>query len=99
MAAERDTAALFDGRHDLQLAEAQVPPLVLAQGRPVGAEDIRDLQGGTVHGAALRCGVGLQRTDHLAQDLGAHLGIERCGLELFVPEQHLDHSDIDLLLE
>ena len=27
MAAERDAAALFDGRHDLQLAEAQVTAL------------------------------------------------------------------------
>ena len=53
MAAEREAAALFNGRHDLQLAEAQVPPLVLAQSRPVGAEDIRDLQGITWHEAVL----------------------------------------------
>jgi hypothetical protein len=45
MAAQGDAAALFDGRHDLQLAEAQVTALLLPQGRPVGAEDIRDLQG------------------------------------------------------
>ena len=51
MAAERGAAALFDGRHDLQLAEAQVSPLVLSPRRPVGAEDIRDLQGGALHGA------------------------------------------------
>jgi hypothetical protein len=80
MAAEREAAALLDGRHDLQLAEAQVPPLMLSPRRPVGAEDIRDLQGGTLHGG-LRCGAGLQRTDHLAQDLGAHLGIERRSLQ------------------
>ena len=66
MAAEREAAALLDGRHDLQLAEAQMPPLMLSPRRPVAAEDIRDLQGGTVHGAALRCGAGLQRTDYLA---------------------------------
>ena len=85
MAAEREAAALLDRRHDLQLAEAQVSPLVLAPRRPVIAEDIRDLQGGTVH-APLRCGRGtwLQRPDHLAQDLGGHMGIERCGLELLV---------------
>jgi len=35
----------------------------------------------------------------LAQDLGAHLGIERRGLEFFMSEQHLDHADIHLLLE
>jgi len=62
MAAERDTAALFDGRHDLQLAEAQVPPLVLAQGRPVGAEDIRDLQGVAWQEPVLRRSGTLQRT-------------------------------------
>ncbi len=55
MAAQGGAAALLDGRHDLQLAEAQVAPLVFSPRRPVGAEDIRDLQGGTVH-VRLRCG-------------------------------------------
>jgi len=62
VAAERDAAALFDGRHDLQLAEAQVPPLVLAPSRPVGAEDIRDLQGSAWHEPALRRSGTLQGT-------------------------------------
>ena len=53
MAAQRRAAALFDGRHHLELAEAQVAVLGLPPGRPVGAEDIRDLQGGARHGAAL----------------------------------------------
>jgi hypothetical protein len=87
MAAEGEAAALFDGRHDLQLAEAEVASLLLAQSRPVGAEDIRDLQGGATH-ARLGCRgwAGLQWTDHLAQDLGRNVGIERCRLELFVAE-------------
>ena len=97
MAAERGAAALFDGRHDLQLAEAEVSPLVLPPRRPVGAEDIRDLQGG--HARALLGSGRLQRTDHLAQDLGGHLGIERRGLQLLVAEQDLDGADIYLLLE
>jgi len=75
-----------------------VPPLLLAQGRPVGAEDIRDLQGRTVHEPALRGGAGLQRSDHLAQDVGADLGVERRGLQPMT-QQDLDHPDIDLLLE
>jgi len=54
MAAEREAAALFDGRHDLQLAEAKMPPPVLSPSRPVGAEDIRDLQGITWHEPVLR---------------------------------------------
>ena len=47
VSAQGGAATLLDRRHDLQLAEAQVPPLVLAPRRPVGAEDIRDLQAGT----------------------------------------------------
>lgn len=35
-------AALFDGRHDLQLPQAQV--CSLSPGRPVEAEDVRDLE-------------------------------------------------------
>ena len=41
----------------------------------------------------------LQWTDDLAQDIGGHLGIEGSRLKLLVPEQHLDHPDIDLLLQ
>jgi hypothetical protein len=81
MAAQGGAAALLDGRHDLQLAETQVAPLLLAQSRPVGAEDIRDLQGGAIHARLRCCGTGLQRTDHLAQDLGGDVGVERGRLE------------------
>jgi hypothetical protein len=49
MATERDAAALFDGRHHLQLPEAQMTALVMPPSVPVGAEDIRDLQGGAFH--------------------------------------------------
>jgi hypothetical protein len=74
--------------------------LVLPPRRPVGAENIRDLQGGTLHGK-LRCGcgTGLQRTDDLTQDLGGNVSVEGCRLELLVAEQHLDDADIHLLLE
>ena len=76
------------------------PRSMLSPRRPVGAEDIRDLQGGTrARAATVRARDWLQWTDHLAQDLGGDVGIERCGLELFVSEQHLDHADIHLLLE
>jgi hypothetical protein len=87
MAAQGGAAALFDGRHDLQLAEAQVAARLLTQSRPVGAEDIRDLQGGAIH-ARLRCRgwARLQWADHLAQNLGRDVGIERCRLELLVAE-------------
>ncbi len=41
---------LLDGRHDPELAEAQMAGLGPTPGRPVGAEDIRDLQRRTRHG-------------------------------------------------
>ncbi len=44
MTAERSAAAVLHGRHDLQLAEAEVAPFMVSPNRPVGAEDIRDLQ-------------------------------------------------------
>ena len=65
----------------------------------MGAEDVGDLQGGAPHGGGLRGRQRLQRADHLAQDLGGHVGVERRGLELLVAEQHLDHADVDLLLQ
>jgi hypothetical protein len=67
MAAQRRGAALFDGRHDLALTQAQVSMLRLAPGRPVGAEDIRDLQARRAHGRALPGPRGLQGTDDFPQ--------------------------------
>jgi len=49
MSPQRRTAALFDGRHHLELTEAQVTVLRLPPSRPVGAEDVRNLQGGAPH--------------------------------------------------
>ncbi len=49
MAAERHRAAALDGRHHLQLVEADVPGIGCAPRRPVVAEDIRNLQRGTGH--------------------------------------------------
>jgi hypothetical protein len=80
----RGAATLLDGRHNLQLAEAQVTTLVLSQGRPVIAEDIRNLQGW--HERALLGSGRFQRTEHFAQGLGSHVGIQRRGLELLVSE-------------
>src|ERR1700704_4393021 len=41
----------------------------------------------------------LQRAHHLPDRLGGDARVERRGIELGVPEQHLDHSDIDVLFE
>jgi hypothetical protein len=74
MSAQSRGAALFDGRHDLQLPQAEV--CTLSPGRPVGAEDIRDLQHGALRGAGLLGRQAVQRADHLTQEVGGHLGIE-----------------------
>ena len=50
-------------------------------------------------GADLLVGQVLQRADHLAQDFGGDLGVKRSGLQSLVAQQHLDHADVDLLLE
>src|SRR5436305_3368142 len=41
----------------------------------------------------------LQRAHDFADRLGGDAGIERGGVELGVPEQHLDDADVDVLLE
>jgi hypothetical protein len=41
----------------------------------------------------------LQWTDDLAQDIGGDLGIQGGGLELLVPQQYLDDTDIHLLFQ
>ena len=51
MAAERRRAAVLDRTHDLHLAEAHMAGIGFAPRRPVVAEDIRDLQRWTGHGA------------------------------------------------
>ena len=52
MTAQRGTATLLNRRHDLELPQAQMRVLSLSPGRPMGAEDIRDLQCGTHEGVS-----------------------------------------------
>ena len=73
--------------------------LDLSPMRPVGAEDIRDLQSGTLHECRLWLSQLLQRTNDFAQQFGRHLGIQCGGIEPLVPKQHLNHTNIHLLLQ
>ena len=50
--AEGRRAAALDRRHRLELAEAEVARLGLAPNKPVGAEDVRDLQSFPGHDTA-----------------------------------------------
>ena len=107
-AIENCRTAALDRRHHLQLAEADMAGVGSAPCRAMIAEDIRDLQCRTRHARrALSGRLGpldfggdmLQRTHHLADGLGGDARIERRAIEPGVPEQHLDHSDIDVLFE
>ena len=49
MSPQRRAAALLDGRHDLELGQAQVTVLRCAPGWPVTAKDVGDLQRGAPH--------------------------------------------------
>jgi len=84
------STTLFDGGHDFQLTQAQVTLLSLPPSGPVGAEYIRHLKRKPSHGFSLVGRQGLDRTHYLPQNIGAHLGIQRRGLQFLVSEQHLD---------
>ena len=47
MAAQYRHSALGDGRHHLELRQAQLSALSVALGGSVGTEDVGDLQGGS----------------------------------------------------
>ncbi len=92
MSPQRRAAALFDGGHHLELTQAQVTVLRLPSSRPMGAEDVRDLEGGAPHRAALPRYRVFQWTDHLAQQVGGHLGGGGSWSQAYVPQ------DIDLTM-
>ncbi len=83
----------------LSWARLRWPRWACAPGRAVLAEDVGDLQGGPPHGSRPTRRQVLQRADHLAQQIGGHVRVERGGLQLLVAQQHLDDADVDLLLQ
>jgi hypothetical protein len=56
------------------------------------------LEGAPAEGLHRHCEL-LEWAPDLADGPGGDLGIERYDLELLVPEQDLDHANVDLLLE
>jgi hypothetical protein len=105
MAAEGRRAAALDRRHHLQLAEAHMTGVGSAPRRPVSAEDIRDLERRTRHGGRVLCrrphprDEMLERARDVAERFEGDAGVERRRIELLVPEQHLDHANVGLLLQ
>ena len=82
----------------------------LAPRRPMGVKDVGDLQAVT-RGRAMRPRSGgrrsarevdaqpFQRALDVADRVDGDAGVERGRLQLGVAEQHLDHADVDVLLE
>jgi len=109
VAAKRGGAALLDGRHHLQLLEADVPGIGGTPCRPVVAEDVRDLQRGAGQGGGLRRpglalpalarGQTVRRAGDIRDHPGGDPGIARRGGELRMAEQGLDHPDVDAALQ
>lgn len=86
VSSQRRAAALFDGRHDLELAQAQVVAQGGTPGRTVLVEDIGRLQGWPSHGCTSGRRQRLQRADHLAQQIGGHVGVDRRRLQPLVTQ-------------
>ena len=80
----------------------------LTPSRSMATEDVRNLQRWPCHerralgGRLVLLGLQaetLQRARDRADGVGGDARIERRGLELGVPKQNLDHSDVGVLLE
>ena len=109
IAAQPRRAAGFDGRHHLELVEADMAGIGGTPCRTVIAEDVRDLQSGLRHGIGPLAGClalllrqrrqPIQRARHRADRPGRDLRIDRCRLQFGMPQKHLDHADIDVLLK
>ena len=103
--AECCRAAVLNRRHDLELGQAQVTGLGGTIAGAFSSEDIGDLERGAQ--AASAAGIlalhqqrqTLERTGHRADRLGGNARIERGRIKLAVPQQDLDHADIDILFQ
>jgi hypothetical protein len=94
MATKSRGAAAHDGRHHLELAEADVTGVGAPPRGPVVAEDVRDLQSGTGHEPRALCrGLGpsgdqgrqaIERAHDPADRVGGHPRVDRGGVELGV---------------
>ena len=105
MAAECGGAAVLDRRHDLELGKVEGTGLNGAIAGPFSSEDIGDLKRGAQAGSvAMLLALHqrrqmFERTGHRADRLGRDASVERGRIELAVPQQDLDHADIDILFQ
>lgn len=88
MTAQLSAAAAFNGRHDFQLRQTDMPSALFPPRTATGAEDIRDFQWlrqGRALGRWLEVQM-IQRALGVAQHAGGHLAIQGRGLKLLVAE-------------
>ena len=83
---QRRAAALLNGRHDLELTQAQVPLLGLAPRRSMTTKDVGDLQGEAPHEVTLRGLQGFQWADHFTKDIGGDLDVVRRGVQALMSQ-------------
>ncbi len=100
MPAEGNGPTGLDRGHHFELRQVQVPCVVPAVGRPMGAENIRDLQFGAGHrsrdlsGTSLPANQQIKRAGDIPDHLGRKLRIDRRRFQLGVPQQHLNDPDV-----
>jgi hypothetical protein len=82
MTAEGSRAAVLDGRHHLELAEAHMPGIGLAPSGAMAMEDVRDLEPWAAHGRRAR--LRFPTSPRLAVRVG-RAGWSRCGLWYWRP--------------
>ena len=105
MTAERCRAAGPDRRHDLELAAAQMPAMARHDRRRHARRGCPRPPGEAApwnRRSGLRRWRGRQqreRARHLTDRLQGNAGVEGCGVELPVPEQHLDDPDVGVALQ
>jgi hypothetical protein len=97
MPTESRGAAVLDGAHHLQLAEAHVASVGIAPGGSVVAEDVRDLESRTGHecrplrrrlnSAERQRRQPVEWTDDRTDRVGGDAGVKRSGIEFAVPQQ------------
>lgn len=100
MTAECIRSAALDGRHHLQLSQAQMATMIGSVPITMLVEYVCHLhQGWPRH---LRSGYvlyGLQGTDHFTQRAVRYMRVASCGGQFTMAQQHLYHADVDLLFE
>ena len=105
MPAEFLCAAGLDGRHHLELGQADMAGIGPPPRRPISSEDVSDLQlrpgqgprpslQASLHRLVLQLGQHVVRADRVADRLGGDMGVARRGREFGVAKQNLNDPNV-----